>query len=64
MIGDCKRHKVAVFLKQLGTHLAKSFGLNDRHGATKAEWKKSLRVQEFPIKSKKIKQIKTKNHEN
>jgi protein gp37 len=39
---------VAVFVKQLGTHLAKAMGLKDRHGGKIDEWPEHLRVREFP----------------
>lgn len=41
----------AIFVKQLGTHLAKSMGLKDRHGGNIDEWPEHLRVREFPIQS-------------
>jgi protein gp37 len=39
----------AVFVKQLGTHLAKQLGLKDRHGGNIDEWPEHLRIREFPI---------------
>jgi protein gp37 len=39
---------IPVFVKQLGTHLAKKLSLADRHGADIAEFPKSLQVREFP----------------
>lgn len=41
-------NKVAVFVKQLGTSLAKRLGLTDRHGTDPAEWSAHLRIQQFP----------------
>lgn len=38
----------AVFVKQLGTHLAKEMGLNDRHGGDINEWPEHLRIRQFP----------------
>ncbi|MFO0447624.1 MAG: DUF5131 family protein [Pseudomonadota bacterium] len=38
-----------VFVKQLGTHLAKELGLKHRHGADMSEWPDYLKVQEFPL---------------
>lgn len=38
----------AIFVKQLGTHLAKQMGLKDRHGGNIDEWPEHLRVREFP----------------
>lgn len=37
-----------VFIKQLGTHLAKEMGLKDRHGGDMEEWPEELRIREFP----------------
>ena len=39
----------AVFVKQLGTHLAKQLNLKDRHGGDWSEWPEHLRVRQFPI---------------
>lgn len=38
----------AVFVKQLGTHLAKRLGLKHRAGADPSEWPAHLQIQEFP----------------
>jgi protein gp37 len=38
----------AIFVKQLGTHLAKSMGLKDRHGGNINEWPEHLKIREFP----------------
>lgn len=37
-----------IFVKQLGTHLAKELKLNDRHGGDITEWPKQLQIREFP----------------
>lgn len=42
----------AVFVKQLGTHLAKAMGLKDRHGGNIDEWPEHLRIREFPTNGK------------
>jgi protein gp37 len=39
----------AVFVKQLGTHLAKELNLSDRHGGNIDEWPEHLRIREFPV---------------
>lgn len=39
---------VAVFIKQLGTHLAKELKLKDRHGGDIDEWPENLKVRFFP----------------
>ncbi|MPR36598.1 hypothetical protein [Salmonirosea aquatica] len=44
-------NEIPVFVKQLGTHLAKQYGLKDRHGGDMDEWPDSLnklKVREFP----------------
>lgn len=38
----------SVFVKQLGTYLAKELGLKDRHGGDIDEWPEELKVREFP----------------
>jgi protein gp37 len=38
----------AIFVKQLGTHLAKQMGLKDRHGGNWDEWPEHLKIREFP----------------
>lgn len=48
IIDQCKNAGVAVFVKQLGTHLQKEMGLKSRHGSDIAEWHKKLQFQEFP----------------
>ena len=37
-----------VFIKQLGTHLAKEMSLKDRHGRDWNEWPERLKIREFP----------------
>ncbi len=39
---------VPVFIKQLGTHLAKELNLSDRHGGNIDEWDSYLQIREFP----------------
>lgn len=38
----------AIFVKQLGTYLAKEMKLTDRHGGDIEEWPYKLRLREFP----------------
>lgn len=38
----------AIFVKQLGTHLAKEMGLKDRHGGDINEWPEHLKIRQFP----------------
>lgn len=48
MVKLCKEKKIPVFVKQLGTHLAKELKLKDRHGGDIEEFPEVLRVREFP----------------
>jgi len=45
---DCVRCDVPVFVKQLGTHLAKQIKLKDRAGADMDEFPPKLQLQQFP----------------
>lgn len=51
LIMQCKAFGIPVFVKQLGTHLAKQMGLKDRHGGNIDEWPEHLRIREFPFTS-------------
>lgn len=44
----CIRSSTPVFVKQLGTHLAKTMGLKDRHGGDISEFPKHLQLRQFP----------------
>lgn len=49
ILNDAMRmFNIPVFIKQLGTHLARELGLRDRHGGIMSEWPEDLRVREFP----------------
>jgi hypothetical protein len=37
-----------VFVKQLGTLLAKKLGYKDRHGGDIMEWESHFQIREFP----------------
>ena len=45
---QCKKNGVPVFVKQLGTWLAKELQLSDRHGTDIDEYPDTLKVREFP----------------
>jgi protein gp37 len=49
LVEQCQSHSIPVFVKQLGTHLAKELKLTDRHGGNIAEWPKHLQVRQFPV---------------
>ena len=49
-INDKKPHNnVAVYMKQVGSHLKKTMGLSVNHGEKQFEWPKNLRIKEFPL---------------
>ena len=48
LIKDAKYYNIPVFVKQLGTHLAKELGLKDRHGGDMSEWPERVRIRELP----------------
>lgn len=49
-IKDIKSNtNVAVFMKQVGSHLKKTMGLSAHNGDKQFEWPKYLRVREFPL---------------
>lgn len=49
IIDECEFCNVPVFVKQLGTHLAKELHLKERHGGDLSEWPGYLRFRQFPI---------------
>lgn len=51
LVDQCTHANIPVFVKQLGTHLAKKLNLSDRHGGNMDEWPKELdyiKKREFP----------------
>jgi protein gp37 len=49
MVLDCQQAGIPVFVKQLGTYLAKFLSLHDRHGGDMEEWpEENLKVRQFP----------------
>jgi protein gp37 len=48
IVKDCQNNHIPVFVKQLGTHLAKELKLKDRHGTDIKEFPLHLQIQEFP----------------
>lgn len=48
LVEQCQAQNVAVFVKQLGTHLAKRYELKDTHGGDISEFPEDLRIREFP----------------
>lgn len=49
IVSQCKEAGIPVFVKQMGTHLAKQLGMSDRHGGIFEEFPKSLQFREFPL---------------
>lgn len=45
----CAEQKIAFFMKQMGSRLAKTLGLQDGKGETMSEWPEDLRIQQFPM---------------
>lgn len=51
VMNQCHKAGIPVFVKQLGTHLAKEMGLKDRHGGNIDEWPEWMRVRQMPTKA-------------
>lgn len=54
IVMSCGAHGVPVFVKQLGTHLAKEMKLHDRHGGDINEWPEHLKIRNFPLDKSKF----------
>lgn len=48
IIWQCREQETSVFVKQLGTYLAKHFQLKDSHGGDMSEWPEDLQIREIP----------------
>lgn len=48
LVDQCKLVDVPVFVKQMGTHIAKELKMSDRHGSNIAEFPQKLQHREFP----------------
>lgn len=48
IVYDCEQTNTPVFVKQMGTHIAKQFGMSDRHGGNIDEFPEHLRIRQFP----------------
>lgn len=48
IVNFCQFNYIPVFVKQMGTHLAKQLKMSDRHGGNIEEFPEYLRVREFP----------------
>jgi protein gp37 len=49
IVNDCRFMGIPVFVKQMGTHLAKQLQMSDRHGGNIEEFPEHLRIREFPM---------------
>lgn len=55
LVEQCKQSNIPVFVKQLGTHIAKQYKLKSRHGADINEWPDELndiKVRQYPEETK------------
>lgn len=48
IVEQCKDNNVSVFVKQLGTHLAKQLKMKDRHGGNIEDFPLALKIRQFP----------------
>jgi protein gp37 len=48
IVEDCQRLNIPVFVKQMGTFLAKAMGMSDRHGGNMTEFPEHLQIRQFP----------------
>lgn len=49
IVDQCRNSNTPVFVKQLGTHLAKELKMSDRHGGNIKEFPWQLQLREFPV---------------
>jgi protein gp37 len=50
LVVDCIEMNIPVFIKQMGTHLAKTLKMSDNHGGNIDEFPEHLKIREFPAK--------------
>ncbi len=50
LLQQCKKYETPIFIKQMGTHLAKELDLSDRHGGDMEEWPEVFQIRQFPNK--------------
>jgi protein gp37 len=48
IVDCCKRNHIPVFVKQMGTYLAKRLDMKDKHGGNIDEFPEHLKIREFP----------------
>ncbi len=49
IVSSCKQQQVPVFVKQMGTKLAKAMGMKDNHGGDIEEFPEHLKIRQFPL---------------
>ncbi len=49
IVADCKQYNVPVFVKQLGSYIARERKLNKKKGTDMSEFPDSLKIREFPL---------------
>ncbi len=60
LIADCISTDTLIFIKQMGTYLAKRQGYKDRHGGKPEEWDPALRWQSIPQRPLTIPEVESK----
>ncbi|GAB3422070.1 hypothetical protein GCM10027516_19860 [Niabella aquatica] len=48
LVKECRKANTAIFIKQLGTHLAKKMKMSERHGGDFENFPEHLQIREFP----------------
>ena len=48
IVQQCDSANIPVFVKQMGTHLAKELNMSDRHGGKIEEFPERLKIRQFP----------------
>lgn len=48
IVNDCTKNSIPVFVKQMGTYLAKELKMSDRHGGDINEFPEHLKIRQFP----------------
>jgi protein gp37 len=57
IVAQCKEWGIAVFVKQMGTHLSKELKMSDRHGGVIEDFPAHLQIRQFPKLTPETKEI-------
>ncbi len=57
IVAQCRAYGIPVFVKQMGTHLAKQLKLSDRHGGDMSEWPLHLQIRDMPVAFKALNKL-------